>query len=67
MRVFVNGQAQEFPVGETVAGVIRTVGGVPETGVAVAVDGEVVPRRDWATTELRDGSRVELVAAVQGG
>ncbi len=33
-------------------------------GVAVAVDGEVVTRSRWPETELRDGSLVEVVAAI---
>ena len=41
--------------------------GVPRTGVAVAVDGEVVPRARWAATVLADGARVEVLTAVQGG
>ena len=36
-------------------------------GVAVALDGEVVPRGEWATTELRDGQQLEVLHAVQGG
>jgi sulfur carrier protein len=67
MLVLVNGQAREFSDGETVADVLSEVDGVPPSGVAVAVDGEVVPRRAWADTGLRDGSRVEVVVAVQGG
>jgi sulfur carrier protein len=35
--------------------------------VAVALDGEVVPRGEWATTEVRDGQQVEVLRAVQGG
>jgi sulfur carrier protein len=37
------------------------------TGVAAAVNGEVVPRRSWPGTQLRDGDQVEVVTAVQGG
>ncbi|NHN57331.1 sulfur carrier protein ThiS [Calidifontibacter sp. DB0510] len=44
----------------------RAEGGGP-LGVALAVDGSVVPRSLWATTELADGQQVELVTAVQGG
>jgi thiazole synthase len=43
---------------------------VPEEsprGVAVALDGEVVPRVEWASTALAEGSRVEVLAAIQGG
>ncbi|MGI8844738.1 MAG: sulfur carrier protein ThiS, partial [Thermoleophilaceae bacterium] len=36
-------------------------------GVAVAVDGEVVPRAQWATRELGAGGQVEVLHAVQGG
>lgn len=37
------------------------------TGVAVAVNDEVVRRDDWDLRELRAGDRVEVVTAVQGG
>jgi len=42
---------------------------VPTTGrgVAVALNGTVVPRAQWATTALRDGDVVEIVRAMQGG
>lgn len=36
-------------------------------GVAVAVNGAVVPRSCWSTHGLRDGDEVEIVGAVQGG
>ena len=36
-------------------------------GVAVALDGEVVPRGEWSTTAVREGQQVEVLHAVQGG
>jgi sulfur carrier protein len=36
-------------------------------GVAVAVDGAVVPRSRWHATPLCDGRHVEIITAVQGG
>jgi sulfur carrier protein len=36
-------------------------------GVAVAVNGALVRRADWTTTELRPGDAVEIVRAMQGG
>jgi sulfur carrier protein len=36
-------------------------------GIAVAVNDEVVPRREWARRAPRPGDRVEVVGAVQGG
>lgn len=37
------------------------------TGVAAALDGEVVPRSAWAATAIGAGAVVELVTATQGG
>ncbi len=36
-------------------------------GVAVAVNGEVVPRADWAQTSLKSNDKVEIVQIVRGG
>ena len=38
-----------------------------DRGVAVAVQGEVVPRAEWVTMCLRNGDRIEVVGAIQGG
>jgi sulfur carrier protein len=66
--VTVNGEAWELPGGTTVALVVASLPSTPEgRGVAVALDGEVVPRGAWGETKLADGARVEVVAAVQGG
>jgi len=37
------------------------------SGLAVAVNSEVVPRSGWSDTSVADGDRVEVVTAVQGG
>jgi sulfur carrier protein len=64
--VTLNGERRELPDGATVETVVRELG-APERGVAVAVDGQVVPRGDWAGTRVRDGQQVEVLRAVQGG
>jgi sulfur carrier protein len=63
-----NGEARSLRDAATVEDAVRAAG-APEDGrgVAVAVDGEVVPRGEWATTELREDQRVEVLQAVQGG
>ena len=38
-----------------------------ERGVAVAVDGEVVPRARWESFALGADARVEVLTAMQGG
>jgi sulfur carrier protein len=66
MRVRVNGRDVDVAAGATVADALRAVD-APTTGVAVALDGAVVPRGAWASTALRDGAAVEVLTAVQGG
>jgi sulfur carrier protein len=41
--------------------------GPDRRGVAVAVNGEVVPRGEWGERGLREGDAIEVVEAVQGG
>lgn len=36
-------------------------------GIAVAVNSELVPRSTWRSVRLREGDRVEIVGASQGG
>ena len=66
--VVVNGEERRLPEGATVGDVVRA-SGAPRgaRGVAVALDGEVVPRAEWERTALSDGGRVEVLQAVQGG
>ncbi|MCC5947133.1 MAG: sulfur carrier protein ThiS [Nitriliruptoraceae bacterium] len=59
--------------GEPLQTEARTVGALVDSrvpdrrGVAVALDGDVVPRARWDDTPLTDGAEVEIVGAVQGG
>jgi sulfur carrier protein len=36
-------------------------------GIAVALNGSVVPRSAWSETALRPGDNIEIVRAMQGG
>lgn len=68
MTVFLNGEPRELPPGASLALAVEAAGAPPgRRGIAVAVDGEVVPRDRWDDVELADGQRVEVIQAVQGG
>jgi len=68
MRIELNGAPKELPEGATLEAAVRASGaGEGARGVAVALDGEVVPRGEWAQTPLREGQAVEVLAAIQGG
>ena len=57
-----------IPAGEVVvdADAVALLTAKP-TGVAAALNGEVVRRAAWPQTPLADGDEVEVVTAVQGG
>lgn len=65
MRVLLNGSPHEVEEGTTAAQLV-VLAGAPPTGVAVALDGAVLPRTRWSTV-VSDGATVEVLTAVQGG
>jgi sulfur carrier protein len=66
--ITVNGVEQEVTPPARLLDVLHLPpGAAVARGMAVAVDGAVVPRSQHATLELSPGSRVEIVTAVQGG
>jgi sulfur carrier protein len=68
MTIELNGTAVELTEAATVAeAVLRTSDEPDRRGIAVAVDGEVVPRSAWDKTPLAEGQKVEVVGAIQGG
>jgi thiazole synthase len=68
MKIELNGEPRELPAGATLADAVRESGaGDGGRGVAVALDGEVVPRSEWGSTPLANGRSVEVLAAIQGG
>ena len=68
MTVTVNGEPARVASGTTVSALLSGLGHDPSgAGIAVAVNGEVVPRGVWATTELGEDDRIEVLGAAQGG
>jgi sulfur carrier protein len=66
--ISLNGQQSDVRAGETVAAaLVRLNLTLDARGVAVAVDGEVVPRAQWESFALAEHARVEVLTAMQGG
>jgi sulfur carrier protein len=67
VALWVNGERRQVPA-TTVRGLVVALGLDPAgRGLAVARNGEVVPRGVWETTGLATDDRIEIVGAVQGG
>ena len=68
MKIQLNGTERETEGETTVAEIVAMLAVDPELrGVAVALDGEVVPRSAWRATEVAEGQQVEVLEARQGG
>ncbi len=66
MKIRLNGDERELPADSTVATVLNGLISDPR-GVAVAVNGAVVPRATWDSRVLAEGDQVEVLTAAQGG
>ena len=66
LTIRLNGEPQAVAVA-TVAGLLEEQGMLGRRGVAVAVNGEVVPASGWQARELAPGDEVEIVKPVGGG
>jgi sulfur carrier protein len=63
----VNGERREVAEDATLADLLPGNRASDDRGVAIARNGEVVPRRVWRQQRLEAGDRVEILNAVGGG
>jgi len=66
MRVKLNGNETNLPEGATIGSLLRAQG-TEFVRVAVEVNGELVTRREFDQTIIRDGDAIEVVTLVGGG
>lgn len=66
IRIVVNGEGREAPMGASVADLLASLG-LPTLKVAVERNLEIVPRSAFEVSRLAEGDRVEIVHFVGGG
>lgn len=67
IEIEINGITQTLHEGLTLRDYIESQGLLDQHGVAVAINGKVILRQAWDTTPLRDGDKLMLLKAAQGG
>ena len=68
MNVFVNGEVRTVQNDCTVLEIVEIICGSPvPTGVAVALNSMVVPRRQWSETSIEEDDSIEILWASSGG
>ncbi|WP_421198479.1 sulfur carrier protein ThiS [Aeromonas enteropelogenes] len=66
LTIRLNDKAQPLAAGQSVADLLAAQGVNPQ-GVAVALNGAVLPRGRWPETRLNDGDELHLFTAIAGG
>ena len=67
MDITVNGATRSVPESATVASLVVALVGPVQDGIAIALNGTVLPRTSWAGQAVREGDRLDVVRALQGG
>lgn len=67
MIITVNGDPADVPEGTSLEALLIRSGHEVRRGLAIAMNGEVVPRGRWAQQRVSAGDVVEVLAATQGG
>ena len=66
MRIVLNGESREVPEACSVTSLLTQLQ-IPSDRVAVEVNLNIVDRRAFDGTDLRDGDRVEVIGFIGGG
>ena len=66
-NIRINGQPEPLIAATLAALLEEKAVDTRQRGIAVAVNGAIVPRAVWADTKLRAGDNIEIVRARQGG
>ena len=67
LNIRINGQPERLIVATLAALLEEKAVDIHQRGIAVAVNGAIVPRAAWTDTKLRAGDSSEIVRARQGG
>ena len=66
MKITINNKQTEYPEGTTLRNVADSCQ-LPEKGVAVAVNNEMIPRSGWESHVVSDGDEIVILKAFCGG
>ena len=66
LKIQVHGETQNLPETTPLEGWVQSLE-IPYRHVAIAINGEVIPRSQWTLTSLTEGDEVQIIHAVGGG
>lgn len=66
VEILINGTTMQIIKDSSVADLVSQLE-LPNAGVALAINGSVIPKSTWASVTLTDKDRIELISIAQGG
>lgn len=67
MKIKVNKREKIMPDNISVSELIKLIGYSDTSGIALAIDEEVIPKAQWDNTKLSDGANITIIQATCGG
>ena len=67
MKIFVNGKETELKNGNRLFSLLQILSLQEKRGIAVALNDEVIQKKNWNETELKPNDKILIIQAAQGG
>lgn len=65
--IYINGSGFPYDKTESLLGLFKNLNIDASRGVAVAINNNVVQKKEWETHLLKDNDKITLIKATQGG
>ncbi len=66
MKIFINGEIKDFSVETNLFDLLKNLD-LPTERVAIELNKQVIRRKNWETTDVKDADKIEIVHFVGGG
>ena len=67
MEVIINGKATEIHQSMSIVDYLTSIGFDKKVSIAVAINGEIIPKGEYGETQIKTGDSMEVVRAIGGG
>ena len=67
MEVRINGKETEVHQSMSIVDYLTSIGFDKKISIAVAINGEIIPKEEYSETQLKNGDSMEVVRAIGGG
>ena len=67
MKIYINNTEYTCDDATTLRQAITVAGNIPDKGIAIAVNNDVIPHSEWNTFKINDGDKITVIKAFYGG